>query len=126
MFIFVANKVASFGLRRDFQNLFQHGFISKKRGVVIHAAKNTKNQTRLAWGISKKNVRKAVQRNKIKRWGREVLRNNEELAGLSLDFLIIVQKEINHYVEFKKIMDELVQETLKKNSKNSHFSRSCL
>ena len=118
----MANRVGSFGLKRDFQNLFKKGCHLKKQGIIIYGIKNENLGLRLAYGVSKKNIRRAVQRNKIKRWGRACLRENTKLEEQNLDFLIIVKEDIKNYADFKKNVDELVDQMLQRQFKKSPSS----
>lgn len=120
----MVNKVVSFGLKRDFRNLFKKGIVLRKQSMILRGVDNADQGLRVSYGISRKNVRHAVTRNKMKRWGRECLRQNPDLKNKSLDFLITVEKEIKDYVFFKKNLDELVQKFLNLYcSKNAHHPR---
>lgn len=106
----MANKLISLNKTKDFQTLYKTGGILRKRGIILRYAENErKNQIRLAYGISKKIVRKANQRNKIKRWGRFFLRSCPALKSRSLDFLIIIIKPQDNYKEFEKTMTGLMR-----------------
>ena len=96
-----ANKIIPLSLKRDFKELYENGFVLKKEGVILRCVENTKG-LRVAFGLSCKVVRTAVKRNKIKRWSRQILRETEILKGVSLDVLVIVNREQNCYENFKK------------------------
>ena len=90
--------------------LYKAGGIVKKHGITLRYAKNERqNQLRLAYAISKKIIRKAHHRNKLKRWGRFFLRSCSNLENRSLDFLIIITKPLDNYKEFETIMTDLVR-----------------
>lgn len=119
----MANKIISLSLKRDLKKLYEDGFILKKGGVVLRCVRGTKG-LRVAFGLSRKVIRTAVKRNKIKRWSRQTLREAAHLQGVSLDILITVVTEQNCYETFKKNFDFLLEQILRnKNSKNiSSFS----
>ena len=100
--------------------MFDQGIALKKQEVILRCVGNQKRGLRVSFGVSKKNVKKAVKRNKIKRWARQCLRQNPLLDGVDFDFLIIVEKEPAEYDVFKKKLDELIQKALVKlRSKNT-------
>ncbi len=114
-------------LNSDFQKLYKKGFVLKKEGVILRVVANQNKGLRVAFCISKKAIQSAVQRNKAKRWGREIFREMEDLKDVSGDFLIMVLSNKEGYESFKKKLQEMVQETNRKLfSKDSSFSNSLL
>ena len=118
LYRFVANKISYLRLNRDFQRLFEKGVVVKKKGVILRVIWNHGQNLRLAFGLSRKNIKQAVKRNRIKRWSRECLREQTLLKKKNLDMLIISRKEEQDYENFKALMDELVQKALKQMAKS--------
>ena len=113
LYRFVANKISYLRLSRDFQRLFEKGVAVRKRGVIFRAVWNNGQNLRLAFGLSRKNIKRAVKRNKIKRWSRECLKKHPDLKKKNLDMLIISLSAGWEYESFKALLDELVQKAVK-------------
>ena len=77
----------------EFKRVFRSSHRSADCLFVVVACANDKEQARLGLAISKKRVKKAVERNKIKRLIRESFRKNQtQLAGL--DIVVISNKAL--------------------------------
>jgi ribonuclease P protein component len=69
----------------DFSRVFNQGRRSSDRFFLVLGMLNQAGDTRLGMAVSKKNCRRAVDRNRIKRMIRESFRHHlESLAGLDL------------------------------------------
>lgn len=84
-------------LRLSKNDQYQVVYQEKKKWVVssliFYIKKNTLDYPRLGLSVSKKMVRNAVDRNKIKRINREHFRfRQEKLAGF--DIIVVARKEI--------------------------------
>ncbi len=87
----------------EYRKVFDSAYRSIDNGFLMLARENTQNIPRLGLAISKKHLRLAVQRNRIKRLIRESFRlHQEELTGL--DIVVLAQKRT-----LKKSNNELIQ-----------------
>ncbi len=74
----------------DYQNVFEQPLRAVDKYFTVLAKANQTNESRLGLAISKKNARRAVDRNRIKRIARENFRIHQgELAGL--DFVVMAK-----------------------------------
>lgn len=79
--------------KKDFLLLYKEGKRYKGKYFNLIYFPNNLSCSRMAVIVSKK-IGKAVNRNKIKRWMRELFRKNKALLKEHLDILIIPKKEI--------------------------------
>lgn len=69
----------------EYKNIFSQPVRSADKYFTVLAKNNQMHEARLGLAVSKKNVRLAVQRNRLKRLSRESFRNHKtQLAGLDL------------------------------------------
>ena len=123
----MANKLQSLSLKSDFQKLYKRGFVLKKKDVTLRFVSNKNKGLRVTFSVSKKVVRGAVCRNKIKRWAREIFRENPNLKNISGDFLVTFLSDGKSYESIKKQIHEAVLEAKRSFfSKDSSFSNRCL
>ena len=77
----------------DYRKVFDSARRTTGNDFLVLVRHNTQNIARLGLAISKKRLRLAVQRNRIKRLVRESFRRHqEELAGV--DIVVLAQKSI--------------------------------
>lgn len=84
--------------------------------MIIHLPNNL-DYSRMAVVVSKKHG-KAVIRNRIKRWARELFRRHKELIFPSQDLIFIPRLEI-HQAEWQKILDDYQKFLAKMSSKRA-------
>ncbi len=91
---------------KAFQQVFKKGIKKYHKGISVIAARNDQNSARLGFAISKKQVKRACDRNTLKRIAREVFRHQQnELTGI--DFVVLVNKtclehkklDLHHYFQ---------------------------
>ncbi|MGI9279774.1 MAG: ribonuclease P protein component [Endozoicomonas sp.] len=76
----------------DFKQVFDHTDIKvSSRNLLILACKNDLDQPRLGLVIAKKNIRKATDRNRVKRHIRETFRLHQEELG-NLDIVVLARR----------------------------------
>ena len=110
----MGNKVKTLSGKILYKRLYCQGNRLKGRGIILRYIENKdKRGLQLAYGISKKVVRKAHQRNKIKRWGRVCLRNSSVCEGRSFDLLMIITKNWDDYREFEQAIESLLNKITK-------------
>ncbi|MGD2119935.1 MAG: ribonuclease P protein component [Chromatiales bacterium] len=84
----------------EFQSVFEHPVRSVDACFTILAKQNQSATARLGLAISKKNLRRAVDRNRIKRLARESFRRNAAgLAGLDLVIMAKQSTATRHNAE---------------------------
>lgn len=93
--------------KKDFEKLFEKKTSYYSSFFIIHASKNNKPTFRFAISVNKKNFKKAVDRNKIKRQIRSIIREIEN-KKIGIDFLIIPK---NNFLkaEFLKKKNDLLK-----------------
>ena len=91
----------SFGTERrlltsaEYSRVFEEASLrASHRHVLLLAAPNSIGHSRLGLVVAKKNVRKAVLRNRIKRIAREVFRQ-QTAGGSSLDVILLARRGID-------------------------------
>lgn len=84
--------------KKDFSNLFKNKTTYYSSFFIIHAVKNNLGYLRYAIAINKKNFKTAVERNKIKRQIRSILRELEN-KDINADILIIPKNNFSK-IEF--------------------------
>ena len=109
-------------LRKDIRNVYVKGNGVQNSYFVILYLENGLEYSRYAFS-DKKKFGKAVRRNKVKRWMREVIRTNKNIIPKGNDYLIIVRKMLSKnflsisFEEFKEKLLELFERI--SNEKNS-------
>ena len=99
-------------LRKDkeFQAVFRKGKKLWINSILLIIYKpNSLNYRRLGIVVSKK-IKKATQRNKVKRWIRELFRRNKDWFPENCDIIIIPHPNLLN-LEYKKLM-EIAKEKL--------------
>ncbi len=93
--------------RKDFDLVFKNKVFLRSSFFVLGARKNNLESNRFGVIISKKTVKKAVLRNKIKRKIRAIVYQNEFTISPTYDIAIILNKKIINK-SFNKIEKELI------------------
>jgi ribonuclease P protein component len=88
-------------LFKDFKNVLEKGFGLRENGFYVKFVDNNLLKTRVAVVVSKKQYKKATQRNKIKRKVKEVIRKNLSQIKEGKDIIIVIFKGL----EKEKIND---------------------
>ena len=94
--------------QKDFDNVWQTGRSSFNECLGIKASKNKLANSRFGFVVSTKISKKAVDRNKIKRRLRNIIKENIEHIKPGYDVVIITQKAIINK-EYKEIKDLVVK-----------------
>jgi len=103
---------------KDYAHVFKKGFHTQSRFWKIIASDSGKSFSRLGLAISKKQYKRAVDRNHFKRLARETFRNNQNDLE-SIDFVVMVKKSVRN--DNKEITKDLL--SLMKNVKNKVQSK---
>lgn len=91
---------------KDFDNTFRKGVSSYDKITGVKAVKNDMDKSRFGIMVSAKISKKAVERNKIKRQIREVIRLKLEKIKKGYDLVILSLPEIKGR-EYKEIEDSV-------------------
>ncbi len=79
--------------KKDFLLIYKKGRRYRGKYFSLIYLSNNLNFSRVAIVVSRK-IGNAVQRNKVKRWIRDLFRKNKNMIKSSVDIIIIPQKEI--------------------------------
>lgn len=90
----------------EFKRIFTKGQFFSGKILNIYIENSKKNYNKFGVAISKK-VGKSVFRNKLKRWAREVYKNNKNLFLNSKSFYMIISYKSN--IEFNDINYKLIE-----------------
>jgi ribonuclease P protein component len=107
----------------EYRNVFADPVRSTDKYFTILAVKNNRNHPRLGLAIAKKNIRKAIDRNSIKRIIRESFRlSQHDLDGI--DFVVLAKRPANQVLP-QKLNQSLQRHWLKfKNRCDTYSSPS--
>lgn len=95
---------------RDFKRVYQKGSFFSVGYFSVNYLPNKSSFTRIGIVINKKTAPKAVDRNKLKRQLREVVRNGYEKIPAGLDLVITIKKAGNFKLEeIEKAFNEAVE-----------------
>ncbi|HNV86672.1 MAG TPA: ribonuclease P protein component [Candidatus Omnitrophota bacterium] len=98
--------------RTDFADVLRNGRAFRYAVFqLICRPREQAEATRLGIGVAKRNFKKAVDRNRIKRWVRECFRKREERFLFPCDLMVRVfsGKESRIFGEFKEAFDEALR-----------------
>ncbi|BFM18699.1 ribonuclease P protein component [Maricurvus nonylphenolicus] len=110
----------------DYQSVFDDApFRASHKNILILArpgkSPGPNNSPRLGLVIAKKNIRLAVQRNRIKRIARETFRlQQDKLAGI--DAIVLARRELDQLdnAALHKLFNQQWQRIIKKANKHQH------
>jgi len=88
--------------RKEFKKILKKGRNFKEGKLVLKVLKEKERKIKLGILIPKKNVKKAVERNKIRRRIREIVRENLKEIKENFNFLFIVLSGLNPDYHFLK------------------------
>ena len=103
---------------KDYAHVFKKGFHTQSRFWKVVASDSGKSFSRFGLAISKKQYKRAVDRNLFKRIARETFRNNQDDLE-SIDFVIMAKKSAR--TDNKEMTKDLL--SLLKNVKNKVQSK---
>ena len=107
----------------DINKAFKEGVGIAGNFIFFKIAKNNLHDNRFAFVVSSKISKKAVLRNKIKRWLREIIGKKFLKTKTGFDFLIIAKPEIigKKFKEIEKEINEIFYFKLNKIISKNHF-----
>lgn len=98
--------------KKDFQAIFEKGKFINNKFLYFKIIKNNEKNSRFGILVSKKVAKKAVDRNKIKRRIREIIKKNIPFIRKEIDLIVIAKKEINRK-KFIQIEEDISQALIK-------------
>jgi ribonuclease P protein component len=93
--------------RKDFENIFKNGKFFYNKYVTVKYLKNELDLPRLAFVVSNKISKKAVERNKIKRRLRAIFYSGLKDVRPGFDYVLIVKLTIKD-LKFGEMRDDLI------------------
>ena len=108
------NKRYRFHSRGGVRYVYQKGKTVRKPKMSLVFAENTRGFTRVAVVVSKKVMKSAVGRNRIRRRIYEAIRTNFEYLPQKTDYIFVVfSKDVKDmpFGELEKLLGELVEES---------------
>jgi len=115
--LLVKNKIKALSIKRDIRHLKRHGQNIVFNWMQMTYLPTTKDFISVAWMLPKKYIPRAVDRNRLKRWGRENLRNNILDRGCFLFRFSFKAKDFYKKLN-RKDFDYVFKNTLGQISKN--------
>lgn len=101
--------------RGTFKYLINKGQFSRNNSLVVYFIKNNKNTNDLGICVSKKNGI-SVHRNKLKRWVREVYKEEEVKLKKGITIVVLYKKETKvDDLTYIQVKNELIQSFSKLN-----------
>lgn len=98
---------------KDFENVFRRGLSFDKKIIFLKITKNSLGLSRFGFVVSQKISKKAVQRNKIKRRMREIVRLKLKEIKPGFDVVITAKPDImgKSYQEIRETMEQILQKS---------------
>ena len=98
--------------QKDFENVFKNGRGFKEGSLYLKIDKNNLQSSRFGFVVSKKFSKKAINRNRIKRILREVVKERIDAVKKGMDIVIVVSPEIKaDFQELKEITNKLFKKS---------------
>lgn len=91
---------------KDFENVFKNGKGFKEGCLYLKVAKNDLAESRVGFIVGKNFSKKAVERNKIKRRLREIVKSTKIKDGFDVA-VVVTPKTENNYDKLKEIINKL-------------------
>lgn len=110
----MAKKNIKISKKKDFDNIFKKGKLSKGSFLILRFLKNNENIIRFAIIVSKKVSLKAVNRNKIRRRMSEAIKKYKETPiGMDIVFIVLPQAKGKSFLEIKEEVGALLNKMIK-------------
>ena len=94
--------------KKDFENVFKSGKGFKEDSLYFKIKKNNLKNSRFCFVVGKNISKKAVERNKIKRQLREIIKKNLDEIKINADCVLIVMPGAeSDYNKLEKIVNKL-------------------
>lgn len=96
--------------KKDFENVFEKGKFINDKFLYFKIIQNNQENSRFGIIVSKKITKKAVNRNKIKKRIRSIIKKNIPFIKKGIDLIIIPKKEINEksFIQIQESISQLL------------------
>ena len=92
-------KIQTLNKKKDFDLLKRKASISSYQWLKVFFFNQTEESLKVAWSLSKKNVFFSVERNRLKRWGRE---NLKKTSAKGLFLFVFLARNKGFYKKLKR------------------------
>ncbi|MBI2609775.1 ribonuclease P protein component [Candidatus Giovannonibacteria bacterium] len=93
--------------KSDIDSIFKSGKFRKFGAISMHFKKNNLGYPRFGFALSKKNFKKATERNLVKRRAREIIRMHAAGSASGHDVLLVFGSEIKN-LTFSALKEQLI------------------
>ena len=100
-------KINRIAKKPEITAIFKNGRLFKNRNLNLRVLKNNLNLCRFIFIVSNKVAKKAVRRNKIKRWLREIVYKTLDKFNAGYDIMLVARPSIINQ-DFKDLNEELL------------------
>jgi len=97
--------------QKEFDEIFKKGKGLKEESLFLKIFKNNTEHTRIGIIVSKKVSKKAVERNKIKRQIKEIIKSNNFKKGFQMIIIAYPNIKEKSFEEINKQLDNLLKKT---------------
>lgn len=94
--------------KKDFENVFKNGKGQSEGFLYAKFVKNNLADSRFGFIVSAKFSKRAVARNKIKRWLREAIKPEEIKKGMDVAIIANPGFKTDNFSSFKKVVEKLL------------------
>lgn len=100
--------------KKDFDNVFKSGKGFREGFLYFKIKKNSLNSSRFGFIVSKKFSKKAVERNKIKRRLREIIKKELPKIKKPIDVVIIINPGLeNNFEKLEQAINKLLEKVIR-------------
>lgn len=96
----------------DFRSSYKKGSSCRVGDAILYHLPNKLDYSRLGFSISSRSIKKAVTRNKIRRFFREAYRKRKRHIVKGMDLVIVIRRELSIkycYNDMLEIFDRLIK-----------------
>ena len=104
-------KTSRLKLASDFRDLLRNGISFRQNGIAVYFKKSGQKKSRLGIIVSKRILKRAVDRNRIKRSIREFFRRERKNFNAHFDLVVRIQQNVNLFEDnnLQKYLKALLQ-----------------
>lgn len=98
----------------DFRRAFERKRSASDASMVVHGVENGRDYPRLGISVSRKRVRSAVDRNRVKRLLREAFRLSKAELPVGVDLVVVPRGPALTFAEARRALPQLAQATARR------------